>query len=76
MYIIFEYADPEDDEAVFDELDSPITELEIVNCIKRLKKGKAHSIDLIINEMLIEFKDILLPSLVDMFNKILSGTGN
>ena len=66
------YADSEDEEAVFDELDSPITQLEIVNSIKRLKKGKAHSIDLIVNEMLIEFKDILLPSLVDMFNKILS----
>ena len=34
------YADPEDEEAVFDELDSPITELEIVNSIKTFEKGK------------------------------------
>ena len=62
----------DDNEPIFHELDCEISELEIVNGIKRLKKGKAHSLDLILNDMLIEFKDVLMPCLVDLFNKILS----
>ena len=46
-------------EAVFDELDYPITMDEIVRCINKLKRGKSHGDDCILNEYLIEFKDIL-----------------
>ena len=58
-------------EAVFDELDYPITIDEIERCINKLKRGKSHGDDCILNEYLIEFKDILLPLLHDLFNNIL-----
>lgn len=37
-----------------------ITEKEIVDAIKRLKKEKSHGTDLLINEYFIEFKDYLV----------------
>ena len=44
---------------------------EIERCINKLKRGKSHGDDCILNEYLIEFKDILLPLLHDLFNNIL-----
>ena len=58
-------------EAIFDELDYPITIDEIERCINNLKRGKSHGDDCILNEYFIEFRDILLPLLHDLFNNIL-----
>ena len=44
---------------------------EIERCINKLKRVKSHGDDCILNEHLIEFKDILLPLLHDLFNNIL-----
>lgn len=61
-----------DADPIFEELDCPITEKEIVDAIKRLKKEKSHGTDLLINEYFIEFKDYLVPIILRLFNRILS----
>ena len=48
---------------VFEELDNHITVVEIESCIKKLKREKSHGEDCILNEYLIECKDMLLPLL-------------
>ena len=59
------------DKVVFEELDNPISVVEIESCIKKLKHGKSHGEDCILNENMIEYKDILLPLLNKVFNLIL-----
>ena len=59
-------------DATYDELDQIITQDEILKCISNLKRGKSHGIDGTFNELFIEFKDILLPFLEEIFNKILA----
>ncbi|KAL4219933.1 hypothetical protein ACF0H5_020345 [Mactra antiquata] len=56
----------------FEELDIPITVLEIKKVINGLKRNKAYSIDNLLNEYFIETFDILSSHIVDLFNKILS----
>ena len=56
---------------VFEELDNHITVVEIESCIKKLKREKSHGEDCILNEYLIECKDMLLPLLHKVFNLIL-----
>ena len=57
--------DPDDltynEDTVFEELDSAISEKEILDAIDRLKRDKSHGIDLLINEYLINFKEDMLP---------------
>ena len=60
-----------DDDTIYEELDFPITIDEIDRCINKLKRGKSHGDDCILNEFLIEFKDTLLPMLHDLFNNVL-----
>ncbi|VDI01281.1 Hypothetical predicted protein [Mytilus galloprovincialis] len=59
-------------DTTYDELDQIITQDEILKCISNLKRGKSHGIDGTFNELFIEFKDILLPFLEEIFNKILA----
>ena len=47
------------DTVVFEELDNHITEVKIESCIKNLKREKSHGEDCILNEYLIECKDII-----------------
>ena len=53
--------DPHDltynEDTVFEELDSAISEKEILDSIDRLKRDKSHGIDLLINEYFINFKE-------------------
>ena len=55
---------------VFDELDMEITIKEISDAIDHLKRGKSHGLDYVLNEYFIEFKDILLPQLCIIINRI------
>ena len=57
---------------VFDELDMEITIKEISDAIDHLKRGKSHGLDYVLNEYFIEFKDIFLPQLCIIFNRILA----
>ena len=45
------------EDTVFEELDSAISEKEILDSIDRLKRDKSHGIDLLINEYFINFKE-------------------
>lgn len=55
----------------YEELDEPITQLEIKNATKQLKTNKSCSTDCIINEYLIECMDILVKPCEMLFNYIL-----
>ena len=57
---------------VFDELDMEITIKEISDAIDHLKRGKSHGLDYVLNEYFIEFKEIFLPQLCIIFNRILA----
>ncbi|VDI13071.1 Hypothetical predicted protein [Mytilus galloprovincialis] len=50
-------------DTTYEELDRVITQDEILKCISKLKRGKSHGIDGILNELLIEYKDVLIPFL-------------
>ena len=54
-----------------DDLDFPITINEVISAVKKLKTGKSHGADNILNEYLIETVDILGSHLCDLFNSIL-----
>jgi exonuclease III len=58
-------------DTVFEELDKQIDADEICRAIHGLKTCKSHAEDCILNEYLIEFKDMLLPRLCRLFNCIL-----
>ncbi|XP_053405132.1 uncharacterized protein LOC128558889 [Mercenaria mercenaria] len=60
--------DPND--VIYEQFDVRISPEEIEKAIKSLKKGKAGSIDNLINEYFIEAGDILLGHITDLFNKI------
>ena len=55
----------------FPELDSRITQSEILAAAKRLQAGKAYGNDDMLNEYFIETIDIIAPHLCDIFNSIL-----
>ena len=55
-----------------EELDKEITISEILSSVKRLKSGKAHGSDCLLNEFFLESVDILAPYLCDLFNAILN----
>ena len=57
---------------VFEELDSAISEKEILDAIDRLKRDKLHGIDLLINEYFIYFKEDMLPFIHKLFNRFFS----
>ena len=54
-----------------DDLDFPITINEVISAVKKLKTGKSHGVDDILNKYLIETVDILGSHLCDLFNSIL-----
>ncbi|XP_060585357.1 uncharacterized protein LOC132741248 [Ruditapes philippinarum] len=57
-------------DVIYEELDGVITSEEILKAIKSLKRGKAGSLDHLINEYFIEAGDILIGHIVDIFNNI------
>jgi exonuclease III len=58
-------------EKIFNELNLSISEQEIINAIRTLKKGKACGPDLVLNEMIKTGQTVLVPLLHKLFNKIL-----
>ena len=60
------------DELFNDDLDKEITISEILSSAKKLKSGKAHGADCLLNEYFLESVDILAPYLCDLFNAILN----
>lgn len=59
------------EDCIFEELDKDIDVEEIKVVIKKLKKGKSHGDDCLLNEYFIEFEEYLLPILHRLFNCIL-----
>eukprot|EP00105_Crassostrea_gigas_P042815 XP_019926963.1 PREDICTED: uncharacterized protein LOC109619995 [Crassostrea gigas] len=59
------------EDCIFEELDKDIDVEEIKVVIKKLKKGKSHGDDCLLNEYFIEFEEYLLPILLKLFNCIL-----
>ena len=55
---------------MFQELNMPFTHEELIKSIKQLKNNKAGGPDMHLNEFFIHGKDILVPYLVTLFNKI------
>ena len=51
--------------------DNPISGYEISQCIKKLKRNKAHGYDMVLNEFIIATKDIFLPVYRVLFNLIM-----
>ena len=58
--------------AVFEELDAPITFLEIEKAIGRLKTGKSCAEDNLVNEIFMKCREILTPTLHTLFNSVFS----
>lgn len=56
----------------FEELDSPISCIEILNAVNKLKANKSPGSDFLLNEYFIESVDILVLHLCDIFNAILN----
>ena len=56
---------------MYEELDVPVSDEEILAAVKRLKRNKSTGIDNILNEYFIECADILLEPLKVLFNRIL-----
>lgn len=56
----------------YDELNVPISIVEVQKAIKRLKRNKTSGIDLLINEYFISCCDILASHIVDLFNAVLN----
>jgi hypothetical protein len=57
-------------QVMFDELNVPITEAEICECIDTLHTGRACGPDLLPNEILVYGRDILAPYLCTLFNYV------
>jgi hypothetical protein len=62
---------PANDEHSFAELELAISDTEIEKAILRLKRNKSHGPDCILNEYFIEYKDLLIPLLNKLFNRVL-----
>ena len=58
--------------AIFNELDYRITQSEVLKAIKKLKRGKAASVDGILNEMLKDMSPLMVQCVTKLFNGILS----
>ena len=58
------------EECVYQELDYPITEIEVQAVIANLKSKKSAGKDNLLNEYFITFKDVFVPLLVRLFNAI------
>lgn len=67
-----ENVDANSTDAVYDELDMPYTENEILAQVKKLKQNKAPGIDELLNEAFIAGKNCLVPVVCKLFNKILN----
>ena len=65
------YSDFDHNDDIFEELNVSITEGEILNAIKGLKRNKSHGSDGMLNEYFIEYTDILLPFLYKILNAML-----
>ena len=57
--------------SLFTELDIPITEVEIRQAVKNIKRGKAHGEDGMLNECFIEGLEYFIAPLLILFNNIL-----
>jgi hypothetical protein len=57
--------------SIFEELEKDVSIDEILNAIKYLKRGKSRGEDGILNECLIEHRELFLPIFVKLFNNIL-----
>ena len=55
---------------MFEELNEPISNESILKAIKQLNTNKIAGPDMIFNEFFIHGKDVLLPFLYTLFNKI------
>ena len=55
---------------MFDELNIRISQEEVIKSIKQLKANKSGGPDKLINEFFIHGKDILVPTLCNLFNKV------
>ena len=55
---------------MFDELNTSFSEDEVIKSVKQLKSNKAGGPDKIINEFLIHGRQILVPTICKLFNKI------
>ena len=51
-----------------EELDNPITDIEVIKAIESLKRGKSSGLDYLINEMFIDANGVLTPYLTKLFN--------
>ncbi len=58
--------------AVFNDLDYRISQEEVLKAIKKLKRGKAPSVDGILNEMLKDMSPLMVKCATKLFNGILS----
>ena len=61
----------QDNQALYEELDSPITEHEILYVLSNAKRNKSPGIDGLLYEFFVECKDIMIPILCILFNVIL-----
>ncbi|XP_071123308.1 uncharacterized protein [Mytilus edulis] len=59
-------------EVVYEELDSPFTDLELDTSIKYLKRDKSTGYDNIMNEYILTSRNFIKPVLCKLFNRILS----
>lgn len=59
------------DKNIFSKLDFKITEREVLECIKKLKKNKSPGSDSVTNEMLIAGKMVFSPLFANLFNHVL-----
>ena len=55
---------------MFEELNSNFSHVDILKAIKQLKTNKSGGPDKLINEMFIHSKNVLVPTLCNLFNKI------
>ena len=62
----------QDNQALYEELDSPITEHEILYVLSKAKRNKSPGIDGLLYEFFVECKDIMIPILCNLFNVILA----
>ena len=76
-HILYEYDnhfERQEMESMYSELHNVITDDEIASAIKQLKSGKSGGNDLLINELFIHGVNVLLPSLTQLFDSILSSS--
>ena len=67
----YENYDFSGDDSIFEELDTTITESEVLACINNLKCNKSSGSDNILNEHFLEARDILYSHLTELFNLVL-----